>query len=371
MTTDVDDAAESHNADGTSGGTDTATATPDNPEVAGPRWCVGCQSKYVSKVTNCPVCEVELLDGRPTSLEELAPPDQDKLAYELHDWAVESRSILESLLMDEDIPHVWQGTTLMVRDEDEAAVDQVIEDIEASTVPDLDYSEDLVECETSHWTPEQQTIIHQRLVARGVAHEFSSEGNLLVATYNQSIADELIDGVEEGRLDHLPGPDTSSGAESDTEQYGKGQMAGLAFPGMVVARTGDDVGGDAGAGGTSDAGGEADQLESDQLESDPEEDPGFGDVRLEGLEAQEILGDLFVAAKRIRKNAHDPNAVVKVVERGSELEAAALPFGFDRGTWREIVDRTMVLKAAIQADQDPEETSEQAELLQDTLRMYV
>ena len=58
-----------------------------------------------------------------------------EIEYELHEWAGETRLVLDQLLILKDIPHVWQGATLVVREEDETVVDQLIEEAESTSLP--------------------------------------------------------------------------------------------------------------------------------------------------------------------------------------------------------------------------------------------
>ena len=63
----------------------------------------------------------------PTTVEtELA---DGQLAYDCAAWAGESRGLLTSLLTTAGIAHAWQGTMLTVREEDEEAVDELIDDV--------------------------------------------------------------------------------------------------------------------------------------------------------------------------------------------------------------------------------------------------
>ncbi len=295
----------------------------------GLRWCVACQAEYLSSVETCPVCDAPLQDGRPTAVEDVAGADEDKLAYEFHEWSVESRVMMESLLVSAGVVHAWQGTTLMVREEDEDAVDAVVDEVEAATLPTLDPEADLVLFETSDWTGEHQSIVISRLVSDEIPHAFDPDGDLVVEQADQERVSGLIEGVQSGAV-----------------QADDGADAGAALLGL------------GGVGG----------------EGDGEEEPvyEFGEVRLQGLEAQELMGEIFVAANRLSKNPRHPKSVEAAIDRADEIKAAALPFGFERPVWASIVEGSVALKETIlDDDAEEEDLMESARELCQTLRPYV
>ena len=69
----------------------------------------------------------------------------------------------------------------------------------------------------------------------------------------------------------------------------------------------------------------------DALDADTK---GGGD----GLVAQEVLSDLFVAADRLRHHARDPEGVLGLVAAAIAVEDLELPFGFEPGVWQKILD---------------------------------
>ena len=75
-----------------------------------------------------------------------------EIEYELHEWAGETRLVLDQLLLLKEVPHVWQGATLVVREEDEQATDQLIEEAESTSLPTLESDAETIEYETSGWS---------------------------------------------------------------------------------------------------------------------------------------------------------------------------------------------------------------------------
>ncbi|NDH85097.1 MAG: hypothetical protein EBY65_09600, partial [Acidimicrobiia bacterium] len=52
--------------------------------------------------------------------------DSEWLAYELHEWASETRAMLAQLLIADQVPHSWQGTTLLAHESVEETVDALM-----------------------------------------------------------------------------------------------------------------------------------------------------------------------------------------------------------------------------------------------------
>jgi len=51
--------------------------------------------------------------------------------FELDEWSVEDRQLLDRLLTGEGVAHVWQGSTVVVPQADEHRVDELIDQVEA------------------------------------------------------------------------------------------------------------------------------------------------------------------------------------------------------------------------------------------------
>ena len=116
--------------------------------------------------------------------ESAALVDDDEgewLAYELHEWALESRSMLAQLLLAEAVVHSWQGTTLLAHGSAEQQVDARIAEVEAATNPELDPDQPQIAFEMDGWSGELQAQLTDRLGAAGVPHEFDADGDLVTA----------------------------------------------------------------------------------------------------------------------------------------------------------------------------------------------
>lgn len=142
----------------------------------------------------------EFLEGGDVDLED------GQLAYECASWAAESRGLLESLLNSRDIPHAWQGTTVTVREEDEDAVDDLIDDVLASARPALDPKAPKLVYEVGVWPVALQTELVDQLTAADVPYEWDEQGDLVVRESDEAEVEAV--------LELLPDPD-AGGLSSD------------------------------------------------------------------------------------------------------------------------------------------------------------
>lgn len=141
---------------------------------------------------------------------ELKDDDQGEwLAYELHEWASETRSMLAQLLVADQVVHSWQGTTLLAHESVEAEVDALLEEVEAAANPELDPEAEQVAFEMEGWSGELQALLAERLGQQGVAHEFDADGDLVCHETDEEqvelvIEDLLARSADEG-LEELVG----------------------------------------------------------------------------------------------------------------------------------------------------------------------
>lgn len=120
----------------------------------------------------------------------------EEVAYELDDWSGESRLLVDGLLTNQGIAHVWEAGTLVVRAADEAAVDLIIDDIEMTTLPALDPDADKLAYEVGGWTDEQRSGLADALGAAGIAYEWDEVGDLLVLESDEARVEEVLDTIE-------------------------------------------------------------------------------------------------------------------------------------------------------------------------------
>ena len=86
--------------------------------------CPSCGSQYLSTATVCADCGAPLLVSPP-----LEPSDAE-VGYDLGDWGDDERLRLTSTLTAEAIPSRWEGTELVVRENDADHVELLIQEID-------------------------------------------------------------------------------------------------------------------------------------------------------------------------------------------------------------------------------------------------
>ena len=133
----------------------------------------------------------------------------DWLAYELHEWAAESRSMLAQLLVAGGVPHSWQGTTLLTHETVEEQVEALLEEVQQAEVRELDPDEAQVAFEMDGWSGDLQARLAERLGAVGVPHEFDVDGDLVCHEADEEqvelIIEELLAGTADEGLEELDG----------------------------------------------------------------------------------------------------------------------------------------------------------------------
>lgn len=275
-------------------------------------WCFQCGAEYEAGVAECLECGVGLVAEPPLAPEEVGTAEEEQLAYEFHDWAFESRRMLDQLLTSRSIDHAWQGATMIVRAADESAVDELVEEVEHATLPTLDPELEQVVYEMAGWTAEQQTLLSTRLGAEGIPHEFDANGDLVVHAEDEERIEALLDELEKEPL-------------------------------TVFAR-----------------GGDADGDDTDDEDDAP--------VDLDGLDVNDVLSALFGASDRLRKNARDANGVLAFLDNAPVVRRISMPFGFERPAWDAIVGQVRDIESLLDdADSDDAEIEEKAKHLRDVL----
>ena len=133
--------------------------------------------------------------------EELA--DDDEVEYELDDWPGESRLLLDGLLTNQGIPHVWEAGTLVVRAEHEAATDEIVDGIDLVSVPALDPDAEKLAYEVGAWSDEQRSGLAERLGLAGIPYEWDEQGDLVVLEEDEARVEAVFDEFEAADGDGL------------------------------------------------------------------------------------------------------------------------------------------------------------------------
>jgi hypothetical protein len=277
------------------------------------RWCPECGAEYVEGVRECADCLVPLVDQRPLSVDEVGEPEEEQLAYELEHYDPDARVLLDGLLTNAGVVHAWQGATLVIRSADEAAVDELVDQLDTPVEqPALDPEADQVVYEVADWSPEQREQLEIALQQEDVAYEWDETGDLVVLEADEDRVEAMLDAIE--------------------------------FPDALPALdTGEDIDGD-----------------------------GIGDTGQDDIVVQDRLSDVFVAADRLMHDAEDHEGVLSLVDAARQVEQLAVPYGFSPATWADIVEQAQALRLMLEGSEDDDETiMERARTLRNVLRQYV
>lgn len=139
--------------------------------------------------------DVELDEGFDDELD--GPRDADgELEYELDAWAVESREMLDQLLNGAGIARVWQGGTLVVRAEDEAATDELVDQVETTTLPTLDPEAEKVAYEIADFDAAKADHLFDLLEGQDIAYEIDVAGDLVVLASSEDAVDVIMEAID-------------------------------------------------------------------------------------------------------------------------------------------------------------------------------
>lgn len=174
----------------------TSLSATSNESSEGLAWCFQCGSEYDADVAECVECGVPTTSDRPTEATDVGDEEDDQLAYELHQWTGQGRSVLDGMLTRSNVAHAWQGATLIVREDDEDAVDEAIAATEIVAMPTLDLNEETMAYELDDLTDEQHGRLLRRLGDAGISHAFDRDGDLHVYEADEDRVDEVFETLD-------------------------------------------------------------------------------------------------------------------------------------------------------------------------------
>lgn len=258
------------------------------------------------------------------------------LAYDFHEWSLESRVMLQQLLTVDQVVHSWQGTTLMVHESLEATVDGLVEEVEETEeakeaiARPIGPDEPLTAFELADWPEALRGELMERLVQARVPYIVDTEGDT------------------EG--------DTDSGSGDADAADVHGREPG-AQPGQVcdlLVREADE---------------ERVEVVIDDLLA-REEEADFEEM--DGLEVNRLLSDLFMACDRLKRDPGDFDGLRGVMAHARRIATVRTPFGFAAPSWRNLRTAAGDLLAMVEdEDSDEEDLRELAHRMSDTLRMLI
>ena len=281
------------------------------------------------------------------------------LAYELHEWSLESRVMLQQLLTVDKVVHSWQGTTLMVHESLEAQVDSLVDEVEeterakeAISRP-IGPEDSLTAFELSEWPEALRAELMERLTQASVPYILDTEGDVDEDAEGEGDAAEGDVGEGDaaegdvGEGDAAEG-DVGDGADADDQDTELAEVCDL------LVREADE---------------ERVELVIDDLLA-REEEAQF--VELDGLEVNDLLSSLFVACDRLRRDPRDPDGVQGVVTNALRIAVVRTPFGFSAPDWRGLRNTAGELLDLVQGPEtDKDDLRERAHRMSDTLRMLI
>ena len=260
------------------------------------------------------------------------------LAYDFHEWSLESRVMLQQLLTVDQVVHSWQGTTLMVHESLEAAVDGLVEEVEETEeakeaiARPIGPDEPLTAFELAEWPEALRGELMERLVQARVPHILDTGG----------------DTDDPGAGDPGAGDADMAGAEAPESDVEPGPICDL------LVREADE---------------ERVEVVIDDLLA-REEEADFEEM--DGLEVNQLLSDLFMACDRLRRDPRDFDGLRGVMAHARRVATVRTPFGFAAPNWRNLRTAAGDLLAMVEdEDSDAEDLRELAHRMSDTLRMLI
>jgi hypothetical protein len=220
----------------------------------------------------------------------------DELVYDLDDWTERDLGALRERLETLAVPHRWEGQSLVVAASDEAWLERIFDQVDDDLSLALDPDVEQIAYDLSSWEPERRDALLEALVDEAVPHGWDGD-ELYVHEIDERRVDELIDAA----LD----PDAGAAAGGD------------------------------------------------------------GD-------GQRVMGELFVAADRLRSDPNHHEATLALVD-GARLAAnVPTPYGIEQRWWEELVGAAAGLAALLESGgATDEEVAGAAGDLRDRLRPLV
>ena len=158
-------------------------------------WCFQCGNEYFPDVSECIECGVSTTIQKPPDVTVMGKEGEENLAYDFHEWRGEARSLMESLLNSAKILHTWQGATLVTRVDDEASVDNLINEVDLAFRPSLDFTDELIEYSLEEMTDAEVSTLTRLLEEKEIAFQISEEGDLLVGSRDEAKVEDIFDNL--------------------------------------------------------------------------------------------------------------------------------------------------------------------------------
>lgn len=302
------------------------TADAGAAATSGTRWCPTCEGEFVAGIETCPDCGVPLVD-RPPSSGASRGGSGPTARYDLSSWSHESRYILSHQLAGD-----WPLFGLQ----------QIVP---AST------ARGLAPAALAHAWDGDTLVVRERDAATvetmmaGVEHrvELALDPDVDKLAYDvDDLSDEsltlLLRSLVDAGVPHELSEDGELFVHERDEEAVERLFDRIDFPDELDAQADEDL-------------------------DDPDD----------GLNAQQVLSDVFEACDRLTHDPHNADAILELVRGDDALDGLAVPFGFDRAEWQGLVARVGALRAVLEADGelDADTVLAQARELRDALHSLV
>lgn len=346
---------------------------------------------------------------RPDTSEQL-------VRYDLAGWPTVPRLELEGVLELRNIEHLWHGSTLLVPDRLEVSVDELLDELgrraargpEAGSEdasPSEDAPPELVRVDLGAW--DRSSLLRLEHMLAGSWPQFDLAWGPLLATAGDPAGASSSLGIPHGRFQLPAVPHAWEGtvlvapAEHgdlvgahvaaveravllaldpeadriayDLEGYPDDRLTAL-LDELAEAGIPHEL--------TDDEELIVHEVDEDAVEDildrvdHPDELPAEELDRLEapddGLIAQQVLSDLFVAADRLRRDGRNPEAILDLVRAAEQIQELAVPFGFSDKGWSALQEAAASLGEHLSSGEfRAPEVEERADELRTRLRPLV
>jgi len=158
------------------------------------KWCVLCGGEYVAGVLECADCLVPLSDRQPLSLEELGGDDDEQVEYDFEELEPLGRLAIDELFWSNGIAHAWADGSLVVRAEDEAEADRIIDAADRDAFLDSDAEQ--VSYDLADWNDERRAQLAELLSSVDIEHAWDEHGELVILEEDEERVDAIVDSIE-------------------------------------------------------------------------------------------------------------------------------------------------------------------------------
>lgn len=281
------------------------------------RMCPLCQAEFLEFKNTCTHCGVALVDPS-ADIDIRLLEEDEQVIYDLSAWPIDAQTDTAMVFAESGLPHLWDGTDLIVPADHESSADRLLERIEddhglvgaeerdmiaqtegeSAGAIDAEMLEGLTEFPLDGWAANQRMELVERLVEAGIRHHWEDDC-LVVPTERDEEVEAILNEVD------------PSGAF----------------------------------------------------------DASVGGLAEEMMDPREIASILFLTAERMRKGKVDAERYRDLLDALDGSEPSLPPFGFEPVVWAQVLELGEDLADAVGDDTDEVEAI--AASLYDLLRPLI